>query len=112
MTEVHSVLFHAKLIVYPFSPSILDLVYAYNNLLPSTSYGKRLGESGQFTSSSVSFYWGMKRKMPELDVHNIFLAEEYKSSFDDIFKRHLLPKDPSFYINVPSQIDPSGNIHN
>lgn len=110
MTEVYST-FHAKLIIYSFSPSILDLVYAYNNLLPSTSYGKRLGESGQFTSSSVSFYWGMKRKMPELDVHNIFLAEEYKSSFDDIFKRHLLPKDPSFYINVPSQIDPSGNIH-
>lgn len=47
--------------------------------------------------------------MPEFDVHNIFLAKEYKSSFDDIFKRHLLPEDPSFYINAPSRIDPSGN---
>lgn len=86
-----------------------DLVYAYNKLLPPTPYGKKLGESGQFTSSSVSFYWGMKRKINELDVHNIFLAKEYKSSFDDIFKKHLLPEDPSFYINVPSRIDPSGN---
>lgn len=50
----------------------------------------------------------MNRKMPELDVHNIFLAEDYKSSFDDIFKRHLLPEDPSFYMNVPSRIDPTG----
>lgn len=54
----------------------------------------------------------MKCKIPELDVHNIFLAEAYQSSFDDIFKRHLLPKDPSFYVNVPSKIDstaaPSG----
>lgn len=84
-----------------------DLVYAYNKLLPPTSYGKRLGENGVLTSSSISFYWGMKRKMPELDVHNIFLSKEYRSSFDDIFKRHLLPEDPSFYINVPSKIDPT-----
>lgn len=87
-----------------------DLVYAYNKLLPPTSYGKSLGENSEFTSSSISFYWGMKRKMPEFHVHNIFLAEKYKSSFDDIFKRHLLPEDPSFYINVPSRIDSSGNF--
>lgn len=84
-----------------------DLVYAYNRLLPPTAYGKRLGEKGVLTSSSISFYWGMKRRMPEFDVHNIFLAKEYQSSFDDIFKRHLLPADASFYINVPSRIDPS-----
>ncbi|KAJ6635850.1 Phytoene desaturase, partial [Pseudolycoriella hygida] len=84
-----------------------DLVYAYNKLLPQTSYGKRLGEKGVLTSSSISFYWGMKRKIPQLDVHNIFLAKEYQSSFDDIFKRHLLPEDPSFYLNVPSKIDPT-----
>lgn len=52
----------------------------------------------------------MKRKMPEFHVHNIFLAEAYQDSFDDIFKRHLLPEDPSFYINVPSRIDPSGTL--
>lgn len=83
------------------------MVYAYNKLLPPTAYGRRLGETGTFTSSSISFYWGMKRTIPALDVHNIFLADAYKSSFDDIFKRHLLPEDPSFYINVPSRIDPS-----
>lgn len=49
--------------------------------------------------------------MPEFDVHNIFLAKEYKSSFDDIFKKHLLPEDPSFYINAPSRIDESGILH-
>lgn len=87
-----------------------DLVYAYNKLLPPTSYGKRLGENGQFTSSSISFYWGMKRQISQLDVHNIFLAKEYQASFDDIFKRHLLPEDPSFYVNVPSRIDPSGKL--
>lgn len=83
-----------------------DLVYAYNRLLPETTYGIKLGTKGEQASSSFSFYWGMKRKMPELDTHNIFLAKNYKKSFDDIFKKHLLPDDPSIYIHVPSRIDP------
>lgn len=73
--------------------------------MPSTSYGKHLGETGALTASTISFYWGLSQKITELDTHNIFLANDYKSSFDDIFKRHTLPDDPSFYVNVPSRID-------
>lgn len=82
-----------------------DLVYSYNKLLPETSYGKRLGTKAPLTSSSISFYWCMSRKMTEFSVHNIFLSESYKASFDQIFKDHLLPEEPSFYIHVPSQLD-------
>lgn len=83
-----------------------DLVYAYNKLLPNTSYAKSLGKK-ELTSSSISFYWSMNGIVPELNVHNIFLAEKYKESFDQIFKDHTLPDEPSFYVNVPSRIDPS-----
>jgi phytoene desaturase (3,4-didehydrolycopene-forming) len=83
-----------------------DLVYAYNNLLPpssrAVSYSKRPS-----SCSSISFYWAMDRVVPELTGHNIFLAEEYRSSFDDIFKRQQIPADPSFYVNVPTRVDPS-----
>lgn len=89
-----------------------DVVYAYNKLLPPTSYGKWLGEKCDLTASSLSFYWGMKRKIPELMEHNIFLSGQYRPSFDDIFKRHLLPEDPSFYINVPSRMDPTAAPEN
>jgi phytoene desaturase (3,4-didehydrolycopene-forming) len=34
-------------------------------------------------------------------------AEEYKSSFDDIFKKQSLPREASFYVNVPSRVDPT-----
>ncbi|KAK1454252.1 phytoene desaturase [Colletotrichum cuscutae] len=87
-----------------------DLVYAYGNLLPKTptltDYTKSLRKR-EASCSSISFYWCMDRKIPELSVHNIFLAEEYQESFDAIFKRHSLPTQPSFYVNVPSRIDPS-----
>ena len=83
-----------------------DLVYAYNNLLPETSYSRAL-QKRSTSCSSISFYWAMDRKIPELTTHNIFLAEHYRESFDDIFKEQLIPKEPSFYLNVPSRIDPT-----
>lgn len=83
-----------------------DLVYAYNELLPPSSaakdYSKRDG-----SCSSISFYWSMNSKIPELSAHNIFLAEEYQESFDAIFDRKSIPSEPSFYVNVPSRLDPS-----
>ncbi|ORY35350.1 hypothetical protein BCR39DRAFT_508926 [Naematelia encephala] len=59
--------------------------------------------------SSISFYWAMDSKIPSLNAHNIFLAEDYKGSFDDIFKRKSMPREPSFYVNVPSRIDSSAS---
>ncbi|KAI1876181.1 uncharacterized protein JN550_001677 [Neoarthrinium moseri] len=85
-----------------------DLVYAYSNLFPQTpsmeSYSRSLRERDG-SCSSISFYWSLNRKVPELKTHNIFLAEEYRESFDAIFDRQSLPKEPSFYINVPSRMD-------
>ncbi|KAI6822900.1 Phytoene [Hortaea werneckii] len=103
-----------------------DLVYAYTNLLgegssregkggmasiasqpaPSTPYAKSLANRPA-SCSSISFYWGLSRTVPELGAHNIFLADEYRESFDSIFKRHLIPDEPSFYVNVPSRVDAS-----
>ncbi|KAL8722570.1 MAG: hypothetical protein Q9225_000965 [Loekoesia sp. 1 TL-2023] len=83
-----------------------DLVYAYNNLLPESSYGRSL-QKRSTSCSSISFYWAMDRQIPELTTHNIFLAEHYRESFDDIFKQQLIPAEPSFYLNVPSRIDPT-----
>jgi phytoene desaturase (3,4-didehydrolycopene-forming) len=86
-----------------------DLVYAYNNLFPTstsqsyaTSLQKRAG-----SCSSISFYWALSKQIPELKTHNIFLADEYRESFDSIFDRQSIPIEPSFYVNIPSRIDPT-----
>ena len=83
-----------------------DLVYAYNHLLPVSPYAKALSERPT-SCSSISFYWGLSQKVPQLEAHNIFLADKYKESFDSIFKKHLIPDEPSFYVNVPSRVDAS-----
>ncbi|EAA35477.1 Phytoene dehydrogenase [Neurospora crassa] len=88
-----------------------DLVYTYNNLLPKEiggikKYANKLNNR-KASCSSISFYWSLSGMAKELETHNIFLAEEYKESFDAIFERQALPDDPSFYIHVPSRVDPS-----
>ncbi|KAI6247848.1 Phytoene desaturase [Erysiphe necator] len=85
-----------------------DLVYAYSNLFPTqpSSFAKSL-EKRESSCSSLSFYWSLSRQIPELQTHNIFLADEYHESFNAIFDRHSIPEEPSFYVNVPSRIDPT-----
>jgi phytoene desaturase (3,4-didehydrolycopene-forming) len=86
-----------------------DLVYAYNNLFPTStshSYAKSLQKRAG-SCSSISFYWALSKQIPELNTHNIFLADEYRESFDSIFDRQSIPREPSFYVNVPSRIDPT-----
>jgi len=84
-----------------------DLVYSYNNLFPdvkNTSYAKSL-QKRDGSCSSISFYWSISQQIPELKTHNIFLADEYRDSFDAIFNRQSIPDEPSFYVNVPSRVD-------
>lgn len=100
-----------------------DLVYAYNNLFPTSSppvdkkpdpktdlapspYAQTLTTRAG-SCSSISFYWALSRTVPQLTTHNIFLATDYKESFDSIFYDQSIPDEPSFYVNVPSRIDPS-----
>ena len=81
-----------------------DLVYAYKNLLPPSSTATALDKKPS-SCASISFYWSVDTKIPQLEAHNVFLADDFHDSFDDIFKRQLIPKEPSFYVHVPTRVD-------
>jgi phytoene desaturase len=83
-----------------------DLPYVYSHLLPDEAEAHRL-EHLQYTCSAIMFYWGIDTVYPQLGTHNVFLADDYRSSFERIFKEHLLPDEPSFYVHAPARIDPS-----
>ncbi|KAJ1020493.1 hypothetical protein NDA13_005810 [Ustilago tritici] len=83
-----------------------DLVWTYNNLLPASSYATKLRGKDQ-TCSSISFYWSLSQVVEELGGHNIFLADAYQESFDEIFRDGDTPSEPSFYVNVSSRLDPT-----
>ena len=83
-----------------------DLPYVYSHLLPDRAEADHL-ERLKYTCSAIMFYWGVDTVYPQLGTHNVFLAGDYHASFDRIFKDHLLPDEPSFYVHAPARTDPS-----
>ncbi len=83
-----------------------DLPYIYKELLPKNSEAARLDKKS-YTCSTIMFYWGVDKTYPQIAHHNVFLAGDYKTSFDKIFKQHELPEKPSFYVHAPTRTDAS-----
>jgi phytoene desaturase len=82
-----------------------DLPYVYDELLPDEKEAARLKKL-KYTCSELIFLWGLKKRIPQLLHHNIFMAGDYRASFDRVFEDLTLPDDPSFYLNVPARTDP------
>lgn len=58
------------------------------------------------SSSGYVFYWGMGETFPELELHNIFFSEDYRREFAEIFAEHVIPEDPTVYVNITSKVTP------
>jgi phytoene desaturase len=82
-----------------------DVLTTYDRLLgaPEAKAAKRYRRL-EPSSSGFVFYWGMKRRFPELGLHNIFFSADYRREFDDIFERHIVPRDPTIYVNISSKV--------
>jgi phytoene desaturase len=83
-----------------------DLPYVYRHLLPDRGAAERLDRK-KYTSSAIMFYWGVDKVYHQLGHHNVFLAGDYRGSFDRIFKDKTLPDEPSFYVHAPARTDPA-----
>ncbi len=56
--------------------------------------------------SAYMMYMDVEGHYPELLHHNVVFGADYRRNLDDIFHRHMLPEDPSFYVCVSSRTDP------
>ena len=101
--KVNEQVYSAKIIV-----SNADVYFTYKNLLSNPSMAKKVLKQER-SSSAVIFYWGIKKKFPQLELHNIFFSKEYKNEFEYIFNEGKLSSDPTVYINITSkmQVDQS-----
>ncbi|MCJ2089206.1 phytoene desaturase [Methylobacterium sp. E-005] len=53
------------------------------------------------------WYFGTKRRYPEVDHHTILLGPRYRGLLADIFDRKVLADDASLYLHRPTATDPS-----
>jgi len=86
-----------------------DLPYAYRELLPDAANGdfgwRRKREKLEYTASAFMLYLGIDRKLDGMLHHNFYLSPKYRENFEQIFRDHALPDDPSFYAVVPSRTE-------
>ncbi len=82
--------------------SNMDVFGTYERLLQNTPKPKRVLQQER-SSSALIFYWGIKKVFPNLDLHNIFFSENYRTEFEYIFNKKLLYEDPTIYISISSK---------
>jgi len=83
-----------------------DLPYVYHDLLPDEELAKPLLHK-RFSCSVVSFFWGLDQNYPGLAPHTLFLADDYRESFESIIRDLSLPVNPCLYIHAPARLDPT-----
>lgn len=59
------------------------------------------------SSSALIFYWGIRGKFPNMDLHNILFSGDYKREFQNIFEKGSIDEDPTVYINISSKMESS-----
>lgn len=80
-----------------------DIVNTYRYLLGNQTKADKILKQERSTSAMV-FNWGINAEFPELGVHNIFFAEDYKAEFQALFKGKKIYDDPTIYIHINSKI--------
>jgi phytoene dehydrogenase-like protein len=85
--------------------SNMDVVSTFRKLLPRARQPERILRQPK-SSSGLIFYWGIRREFPELDLHNIFFSNDYKTEFDTLFGHQQLADDPTIYLNITSKHKP------
>jgi diapolycopene oxygenase len=83
-----------------------DIVPTYRHLLKAHKAPEKILQQPR-SSSALIFYWGIKKTFPQLDLHNIFFSEDYKTEFDYIFEKKDVHHDPTVYINISSKEEPN-----
>jgi len=87
-----------------------DFSYTIDTLIKSDihkgKYTTRKLDTMKYTCSTFIIYLGLKKKYPQLSVHNLYLNNDFKKNIDSAFTGHL-PLNPSFYIYCPTKVDDS-----
>ena len=80
-----------------------DIHFVYKNLLPKRFTLKRILEQER-SSSALIFYWGIKKKFSNLQLHNILFSNNYEEEFKKLSANQTIYDDPTVYINITSKM--------
>ncbi len=106
--SVRGIVLEGKSLPYDVVLSDNDVLTTYKNLVDVNS--KKVIDKlskHDLSTSAIVFYWGVKEKHEQLEIHNILFSEDYKKEFDDLFTNKVIHNDPTIYIYISSKYKPS-----
>jgi len=87
-----------------------DAAYTYRHLVPAADrqrWTDRKLDRARYSMSLFVWYFGTRRRYPDVDHHTILLGPRYKGLINDIFNGASLANDMSLYLHRPTATDPS-----
>lgn len=88
-----------------------DFPYAMKNLVPNESdrgkYTNKKIDKMEYSCSCFLLYLGLDKKYNAEALHSIHFAKNFEKNISDIFDHGVLPDDPSYYLYVPTLLDPN-----
>ena len=91
--------------------SNMDPAWLYRYIVPDSVARRRWTDrridKARYSMSLFVWYFGTRRRYPEVKHHTILLGPRYKELLRDIFQRRILAPDFSLYLHRPTATDPS-----
>jgi len=87
-----------------------DPAWTYRHLLPDVTrrrWTDRRLERARYSMSLFVWYFGTRRRYPDVPHHMMVLGPRYRELLTDIFRRHKLAEDFSLYLHRPTATDPA-----
>ena len=86
-----------------------DYHHVENSLLKPAdrNYTEKYWDKKTFAPSSLIFYLGINKRVPNLEHHTLFFEEDLDQHSREIYKEPQWPSKPLFYVCCPSQSDSS-----
>ncbi len=89
--------------------SSADYVFTEMHLLPEKyrSYSMEYWNKRIMAPSCLLYYIGLNKKLQNVRHHSLFFDTSFDEHGNDIYKNPQWPKEPLFYVNIPSVTDDS-----
>ncbi len=87
-----------------------DSAFTYLHLVPARlrrTWTDRKIQRSKYSMSLFVWYFGTRRRYPDVAHHTIMLGPRYRELLGDIFDRHVLADDYSLYLHRPTATDPA-----
>ncbi|WP_425392828.1 phytoene desaturase family protein [Ekhidna sp.] len=84
-----------------------DYHHIDQHILPKEyqNYDKKYWDSRVLAPSSLLFYLGVDKKLPNLEHHTLFFDEDFKQHASEIYENPQWPNKPLLYVSATSKTD-------